>query len=262
MDGTESGQPLTQADISLVLRRAAELDRTDDPGDRLDVAAVEAAAVEAGLSRASVCQALAELRVGTLRADAHPGRALLAPSSLVVRRLVPGPLDTVRRSVHRFLGDQLFVLQRDLGEVTRWARRDGLLPSLRRSLDLNHRLTLATVRRLDVAIASDQGDDRSRVMVSVVADVSEHRTTQAWLLGGGVAAAAGVMGATVATVGLDPLLLVSLPTGAGLVVGGHHWGQVRYAQEVGRIETALAGLLDRLERRPALHARSTAAHSP
>ena len=251
MDGAQPGQQLTQDDIGLVLRRAAELDLCHDDAGNVEAAAVEAAAVEAGLSRASVRQALAELRAGTLRLDAS-GRALLGPSSLVVRRLVPGPLDVVRRGVHGFLRAQLFELQRDLGEVTRWARRDGLVPSLRRSLDLNHRLTLATVRRLELALVPGQGADGRQVMVCVVADVGEHRATQAWLLGGAAAAATGLVGATVASVGLDPLLLVSLPAGAGLVAGGRRWGCARYAFEVGRIETALAGVLDRLERRPAL----------
>lgn len=252
MDGATPGQQLSQADIGLVLCRAADLDRSNDSSDRLDEAAVEAAALEAGLSRASVCQALAELRAGTLRPGGGPTQGLLGPSTLVVRRLVPGPLEAVRRSVDGFLGGQLFELQRDLGEVTRWARRDGLLPSLRRSLDLNHRLTLSGVRRLDLALAPDQGHDGGRVMVSLVADVAEQRRAHAWLLGGGAAAGAGVVGATAATVGLEPLLVMTLPVSAGFVVGSHRWGLARYRDEVGRIETALAGLLDRLERRPAV----------
>ncbi len=254
MDRARSGQQLTQADIALVLRRAAELDRVEDAADRLDMVAVQAAAVEAGLSRASVCQALAELRVGALTRRDEPGRGLLGSSSLVVHRLVPGPLEAVRASLYRFLSSQLFELHRDFGDVTHWARRDGLVPALRRRFDVNHRLTLATVRHLQVALAPGQGDDGRQVMVNLVADVGEHRSAHASILAWGTAAAAGVTGFTAVGVGLDPLLLASLPVSVGLVAGSHRWGLAQYRRQVHRIETALAGLLDRLERRPALTA--------
>ena len=254
MDGALAGRQLSRADLELVLRRAAELDRSDEGPEALDFALVEAAALEAGLSRASVCQALAELRVGTLVRAAGSRRRVLGPSSLEVRRLVPGPLDAVRAGVHCFLQEQLFDLRRDFGEVTRWERRDGLVPTLRRRFDVNHRLTLTTVPRIQVALAADQGDDGRRVMVNLVADVAEHRNAQGWLVAAGATAAAGVTGVTIASVGIDPLLLASLPVSAGLVGGSHRLAAAQYRQQVGRIETALAGFLDRLEHRPAIAA--------
>ncbi|MGI8758614.1 MAG: hypothetical protein ACR2K0_04840, partial [Acidimicrobiales bacterium] len=160
-------QRLSEEQIALVLRRAAELDGADDddPG-RLEAFAVEAAAVEAGLSRESVCLALAELRVGALERTGPSGRrSLLGSASLVVRRVVPGPLAAVERELRAYLAAQLFEQRRHFGDRTVWARREGLMPSLRRSLDLNHRLTLNGVRQLEVAPADEPGTGRGRVVV-------------------------------------------------------------------------------------------------
>lgn len=247
-----TGQRLSRNEIELVLHRAAELDRVEDGPDELDIVAVQAAATEAGLSPASVCQALAELRAGTLRRSEGPERRLLGPPSLVVRRLVPGPREMVRDSLHRFLCAQLFELQRDFGEVTSWVRREGLLPALRRRLDVNHRLALNGVRHLRAALDSGHGDDGRHVMVSLVADVGEQRQAHAWLLASGATAGAAVVGLTAAVAGLDPVTLLSLPAGAGLALGGHRWGLAQYRRQVASIEAFLAGFLDRLERRPSL----------
>src|SRR5262249_16119522 len=64
---------LTQDQVALVLRRAADLDRhlgQTAPEPTLDPAAVEQAAIEAGISRAAVRRALAELHSGLLEAPA------------------------------------------------------------------------------------------------------------------------------------------------------------------------------------------------
>jgi hypothetical protein len=247
------GEGLTQDEIALVLHRAAELDREQETTTDLDVATVEAAAVEAGLSRASVCQALAELRVGAL---AEPDRrrlpdGLLGPARLAVRRLVPGPVEAVERELHGFLRSQLFERRRHLGDRTVWDRREGMLPTFRRRLDLNGRLLLNGVRRLEVAVAPEPDTEGGRVMVSLVADVGEQRAASAWYLGGGGAAGAGAVAGAALVPGLDLLVLASLPVAAGATWAGHWLGRYHYRREVGRIETALAGVLDRLEHRPA-----------
>ena len=247
------GEGLTQDEIALVLHRAAELDREHEAPAALDVAMIEAAAVEAGLSRASVCQALAELRVGALEREGRrrlPDE-LLGSARLEVRRLVPGPAPQVERELHAFLRSQLFEQRRHLGERTVWDRREGLLPGLRRRLDLNGRLLLNGVRRLEVGVAAEPGSGQGRVMVSLVADVGDQRTASAWYLGGGAAAGAGVVGAAALVPGVDLLVLASLPVAAGAALGGHWLGRHHYRREVGQIEQALAGVLDRLEHRPA-----------
>ncbi len=245
-DGMEGGR-LTREQIARVFCRAAELDRGQGEDDRLDTAAVEAAAIEAGLSPASVCQALAELRVGALE-PVPPGRhSLLGPSSLTVQRVVPGPRSCVGEAVRAWLSSQLFDQGRHFGDRELWVRREGMVAGVRRSLDVNHRLTLNGVRNLEVALAEPPAGD-GRVLVRLRADVSDQRAAHAWCVVGGGVAGVGAAGALFL---IDPVALVaSLPVGAGVGFGGHVAGRSYYRREVSKIETALAGLLDRLEHRP------------
>lgn len=244
--GMEGGQ-LTREQIAMVLGRAAELDRAQGEDHRLDSAAVEAAAIEAGLSSASVCQALAELRVGTLETVGRGGGGILGPSSLTVQRVVPGPRSSVDGAVRAWLSSQLFEQRRHFGDRELWARREGMLVSVRRGLDLNHRLTLNGVRSLEFALAEPPNPD-GHVLVRLQADVREQRAAHAWCVAGGVAAGTGAASALFL---VDPVTLVaSLPVGAGTAFGAHVAGRSYYRREVDKIETALAGLLDRLEHRP------------
>jgi hypothetical protein len=88
-----------------------------------------------------------------------------------------------------------------------------------------------------------------RVLVSVEADVGDQRLAHVWLAAGGATVGAGVVGGSLLT-DIVEVVAASLPISAGLVVGGHQLGRSYYRREVGKIETALAGLLDRLEHRP------------
>lgn len=244
------GGRLTQEQIATVLRRAAELDQDQGPDDRLDAAAVEAAAIEAGLTSASVCQALAELRVGALDVGSPSRDGLLGSSSLTVQRTVPGPRSSVEGAVRAWLSSQLFEQRRHFGDRTLWQRREGMLANVRRHLDVNHHLALNGVRSLELAVAEPPTAD-GEVLVRFRADVGEQRTAHAWLIAGGAVAGAG--GAAGGLLLVDPLalaLVASLPAGAGLAFGGHRAGRRYYRREVGKIETALAGLLDRLQHRP------------
>jgi hypothetical protein len=245
---TMEGGRLTPEQIARVLHRAAVLDSGEGEDDRLDVAAVETAAIEAGLSSPSVCQALAELRIGALEPVASGRAGLLQPASLTVQRVVPGPLAAVDGAVRAWLSNQLFDQRRHFGERTLWVRREGMVASIRRTLDVNHRLTLNGVRSLEFALAEPPADE-GQVLVRLQADVRDQRNASAWLVAGG--AMAGTAGAAGALVLFDPISLVaSIPGGAGVALGGHFAGRSLYRQKVGKIETALAGLLDRLEHRP------------
>lgn len=241
------GERLTQEQIAKVLRRAAELDRTPEDDHRLDASAVEAAAVEAGLSQMSVSRALAELQVGALE-SVLPGRTgLLGPPSLTVQRAVPGPRAAVDTAVRTWLSGQLFEQRRQFSDRELWTRREGMLASVRRGLDLNHRISLNGVCSLEFALAASPAED-GRVLVCFHADVREQRTAHAWWITGGAVAGTGTAGALFL---VDPVTgLASLPLGAVMAFGGHLAGRSCYRREVGKIETALAGLLDRLEHRP------------
>ncbi len=173
------GGRLTQEQIARVLCRAAELDRGQGEDDCLDSAAVEAAAIEAGLSSTSVCQALAELRVGALE-PVLPGRSgLLGPPSLTVKRVVPGPRSSVEGAVRAWLSGQLFEQRRHFDDRELWARREGVVASVRRSLDLNHRLALNGVRQLEYALAAPPDGD-GQVVVRLQADVRDQQVAHAW----------------------------------------------------------------------------------
>ncbi|MGH9150330.1 MAG: hypothetical protein ACRD0F_08320, partial [Acidimicrobiales bacterium] len=166
------GDRLSDHEVALVLGRAAELDSPAVPGAALclDAASVEQAAVEAGLSRPSVRQALAELRAGTLAERRRPRLPILGPRVLAVHREVPGPGARVEAVVGEFLRGQLFEMVRDFGGRTRWACRQGLKATVQRARDLNHRLVLNDVTGLDVTMVSGPGDD-GLVLLRLEADV-------------------------------------------------------------------------------------------
>ncbi len=241
------GGRLTPEQIATVLRRAAVLDRGEAEDDRLDAGAVEAAAIEAGFSPPAVSRALAELRIGALEPVDRSRTGLLPPASLTVEREVPGPLSVVDSAVRAWLSSQLFDQCRHHGDRTQWARREGMVASVRRTLDVNHRISLNGVRSLEFALAESPAGV-GRVLVRLQADVRDQRNAAAWLFAGGAMAGAGAAGALLL---VDPVTLVaSIPGGAGVAFGGHLAGRSHYRREVGKIETALAGLLDRLEHRP------------
>ncbi|MDP9453991.1 MAG: hypothetical protein M3P97_11575 [Actinomycetota bacterium] len=84
---------------------------------------------------------------------------------------------------------------RDFGDRSRWRRREGIVATLRRGLDLNHRLALNGVRQLEVAVAEEPAAAEARVVVRLDADVSDQRVTHAWIAGAGATVATGVVAA-------------------------------------------------------------------
>ncbi|MGH9137095.1 MAG: hypothetical protein ACRD0G_08605, partial [Acidimicrobiales bacterium] len=148
-----SGVPeeLTQRELALVLRRAAQLEAAattpELQTERLPVAAVEAAAAEAGLEPAAVRRAIAELRAGLLdEVESRPP----SPDRLVVSRLVPGDQGAVSATIRRFLSGQLMHPVRDRGGVQVWRRRDDFLAGVRRLTDWGGSLKLEGLREVVV----------------------------------------------------------------------------------------------------------------
>lgn len=245
---------LNQAQLAAVLRRATELDADGGlelPESRLDPAVVEAAAIEAGLSRAAVRRALNEV----LHPDVeHPdpyadGR--LPARALVLERLVPGTADAIEAQIGRYLRRQLFDQQRVFSDGSRWAPRRGWLASVRKSTDPGARFVLNQVRSVQVTLtpvpASAPSPAEASVLVRIALDLTGVRSIHAgWLGAGGAAGGVAIVG-TAATVGVDPLVLLSLPVAGGLTTGGHLVGRREARREVEKIHTAVAGLLDRLE---------------
>ena len=241
---------LSQDQISLVLRRAAELDRELGSGcaNGLDDAAVEQAAVEAGISSPAVRRALAEWRAGVLVEPPHRSRhRILGPPTLTVCRTVPGPAAAVEDQLHRFLREELFDLRRDMGARTTWVRRRSLEATARRAVDraVGHRLILRDVNHVDVSVI-DQDDEW--VLVRLNVDVLAVRHAQGTVAGSAAVVGGGATAVAAALSGLDPTVLMVGMAGAGVTGAGLWVGSNRYRKRVDELESGLGGVLDRIER--------------
>jgi hypothetical protein len=243
---------LTQEQIALVLRRAAELDRETacEAGTGLDAATLELAAVEAGISRQSVRRALAELRAGVLEREDGKRRAWLGARTLTLCRTVPGPAPSLTQTLHRFLVRELFELRRDTGDRTSWIPQQGLASRARRALDrgIHRRLILREVQEVGLSVVEEPGSDGARVLVRLDIDVRASRRVHGWIAGSAAVAGGGVALLGAAAVGADPALLLTTGVGAGIAGMGQRIGSAIYRERVGNIESALGGVLDRLER--------------
>ena len=253
-------ESLSRDEIEVVLRRAAELDRelgsARQPG--LDIAAVEQAALEAGLSQPAVRRALAELRAGLLDRPEPRRRGLLGPPTLSVCRTLPGPAEEVERHLHRFLDDQLFELRRHQGPRTTWIRRRGLEATARRAIDraVQRRLILREVNHVELCVIDQTGDDAADgsvgadrwALVRLDVDVLAARHLQGTVAGSATVVGGGLAVTTAGVAAHHPAILALSLTGV-VVAGAGHWaGSNLYRHRVAEIESGLAGFLDRLER--------------
>jgi hypothetical protein len=153
---------LSRKQVDFVLRRAAEIDTTpeeaEDAGDRGNETALSLQEVmrlgeEAGLHRDAIAQALTEMKRGAaVEPEAGALTRTLGASQIVVSRVVPGPVESVRRAVDRFLRDQLMTVRRHHGDRIEWERAQGIWPGLVRSLDFSKRYAFGLVTRVETII--------------------------------------------------------------------------------------------------------------
>ena len=129
--------------------------------------------VEAGLRPEAVLAALVELRRGPGLVTENEGALARAfgPGNIFVSRVVPGPTETVRRAVDRFLREQLMTVRRHHGERVEWERAHGIWPGLLRSLDFSKRYGFSLVNHVETTVVP-QGD---ATVVTFHIDVSEMR---------------------------------------------------------------------------------------
>jgi len=234
---------LTPAEVQLVLRRAAELERRAPADEALSPAELAALASEVGLSPAAVEQALAEVRAGALREPRPPGplERVLGASTIVVERTLTGSADEVQRRVERALKAQLLRKQRDFGARSIWEHAPGWLPSLRRALDWSRTLPLGDARTIDVSIIA-AGDGRATVRLAVDVGAMQRQV----VAGASLGTIAGIAAALVLWAMQTPLPLEWLAA-AGATAAGSIASVRNYRQKLTTTETALERLCDSLE---------------
>lgn len=247
------GDRLDDEQIALVIRRASELDGQSPAGPPgLDLALLEEAAVEAGLSRESVRRAVAELRAGALALDAGAPvrRTALGPPSLTVSRCLPGPVAEVDSILRRFLAKEQFHLRRDFGTASSWTRRQDVGARVRVQYDrsIHRRLLLRDAEQVELAVVEEPGP-RGMVMVKLTVDVKPLRRAHRVAVGKGASAGAAVAGVALVVLSM-PVEALAVPAAmAGGVALGHRRGVHQYRDMVADVETALEGFLDGVERR-------------
>lgn len=247
------GDRVDDEQIALVLRRASELDgqsASSHPG--LDLAVLEEAAVEAGLSRESVRRAVAELRAGALVAgDGMAARRKgLGPEAVTVSRCVPGPPADVDGILRRFLAAEQFAVRRDFGASAVWVRRHDVRARVRLQYDrsIHRRLFLSDFEQVEFAVAEEPGGGGMVVVkltVSVKALLRTHR--QAVGAGAGIGLAVGTISG--AALGMPEVLVLVPGALAAGGAAGHRLGARHVRTSVDDLTTRLEGFLDGVERR-------------
>ncbi|MCL7957672.1 MAG: hypothetical protein M8843_06635 [marine benthic group bacterium] len=254
--------------LEKVIHRAAELQfgRGETP-EVLEAEEVLRIAEEVGLEGRFVRQALAEVRADALLParpvdDSVPTR-LWGEAILVAARVVPGEPLAIQDRLARYLADResLRCVRDRPGQLVFEPAKD-FMSQLQRGLDFGGRgYELAKARSLGVMI---QSLEEGRSLVSITADMSNQRWGHAagWYGSLGTFGLGSALGAILGG-GLPALIVIpAVASGVGLVA------TVGTSKTVGvqrhRLELAVQGLLDRLERgftmasdRPTLRERIT-----
>lgn len=243
-------QGLTHEQVAEVLARAAELDAVSGSSSLLPElvmpSVVEEAAVEAGLSRRAVRQAMAEL-VAVRPGLPQGSTPEPTDDTLSVVRRVPGDVDDVRAEVERYLRRQVFGQQRIFESGSRWVPRTGVAASIRRTVDPGGHQHLEAVRAVDLQVVPDPAHD-GHVVVRLDLDVTPIRHRRTGVVAGGAATGVAVGGTLVVLNGIEMILLGG-PVGVGIAAAGWWGGRHLARRSVLEIDVAVNGFLDRLEHR-------------
>ena len=260
---------LTRQQVEFVLRRAAEIEthrpasperghgESDDGPDGLSVTDLIKLGEEAGLRGGSLSQAISELRRGVSIEPEESGvvAQALGASRIIVSRVVPAPVETVRRAVDRFLREQLMTVRRHHGARIEWERAQGIWPGLVRSLDFSKRYAFSLVSRVETVVAEegdasfDGGAPETSVTFNIdLADMRRERLTQMGLRSAMAFAIVGLGGAAMFP-GFGVPHLVALASG-GVAAGGlFALDRKRYLESRSRVALAPERFLDLLTQR-------------
>ena len=248
---------LTRREVDFVLRRAAEIDtqtptRSERANDEtLTVGELERLGEEAGLRRDAVDQALLELHRG-VPMDLEEQGALtrtLGSSRVVVSRVVAGPQESVRRSVDRFLREQLMTVRRHHGDRIEWERAQGIWPGLVRSLDFSKRYAFSLVTHVETVVVGNASGTETSVTFNI--DLSEMRRERMGQMGVRAVMAFALLGLGGAAMvpGFGVYDIVALASGSVAAGGIFALERRRYLESRSRVALAPERFLDMLSLR-------------
>jgi len=244
---------VSQDQLERVIHRAAALQfsQGESHDDSLEAEEVLRIAEEVGLEGRYVRQALAEMRADALLParleDRSTATRLWGEATVVAARVVPGEPDRVLATLAEFLTErECLRCVRDRPGQQVWEPASDLMSQIQRGLDFSGRgYELARARTLSIMA---QSLEEGRSLISITADISNQRFGYAagWYGSLGTFGLGSALGAILG--GGAPALLVipAVVSGVGLV--GTFGTSRTLARRRRRMELAVQGLLDRLER--------------
>jgi hypothetical protein len=249
---------LSADEVAAILRRAAELEDEREAAngqipDKIELAAVEQAAGEVGISADAVRRAYAELQVGGIPPEpTNPSR--WAPSELfgndlvAEQRVVRLTIDQARDRIGRLLRGQTFELRRSSENASLWRRRNDMSASMRRSFDFSKKIKLTSARAITVNLTEvTDRDGRPATLVRLVADIGQIRTGTTVATVGAPTGVAAVAGGVGALVGEPTVVFAAIASWLPITAGAVGLGRALYRKECVKVNEVLGMYLDQLE---------------
>jgi len=243
---------VTQAQLEKIIHRAAELQFAQgETYDTLNFEEVQRIAEEVGLEGRHVRQALAEIRADALVPSRPEDRSFATrvwgEAAVMESRVVPGGSEEILEKLRTYLTDRESLrCVRDRPGQQVWEPASDVMSQLQRGLDFSGRgYKLATTKTLTILT---QPLEEGRTLVSVIADLSNTRVgfAAAWYGSIGVFAFGSALGAVLGG-GAEAMIVFPSVT-AGVAAVGTLGTVKTLARRRSRVELAVQGLLDRLER--------------
>ena len=254
----EGMQRLSSDDVAAIVQRAVEVQGGADPGDGpasgghppahsgkapggggIDLTTTQSVLRELGISDDATGQAIAEWRSGALADRERPPAPTGWTPVATVSRVLTHDAGTVRARFESELRRQCFAPGRDPEGNQIWIARRGLVPQLRRSLDVNGTLALKAIPRLRADIRPALGGAGARVTLAV-----DMQQTRKALIGMLVGIPAAVTLVAVAD-GVHPVVDA---IGAALTAGGVLGARSGLTQQRRTIEESLHLVLEDVTR--------------
>ncbi|MCZ0936097.1 MAG: hypothetical protein OXJ54_13030 [Gemmatimonadetes bacterium] len=248
-------QTVTQEQLERVIRRASDLQfrSSTSVGGELGAGDVVQIGAEVGLEERYVRQALAEVEAASLIPDAPAdeglARRIVGSAIVSTSRVVPGSPADVEANLESYLREEELLRQvRSRPGGSLWEPGTGLVSQMRRAMDVGgRRYTLAKSRNLQVSV---EALESGWSLVTLTADVGNMRAERigGWFAGMGLGGAAGGFGLFMAAGGGVLPLLGGLAIFSGFTAIATVSARADMRKVRQRMELALQGLLDRLER--------------